>query len=363
VRRVFVTATLVVCAQPFATAHGQRPTPTQQPVVVQARRAQAEAQRTEENLGVAPPFAAATGSETRVFIVGGEKDASVNFSAGVKTTTTTGRTTAIVLGGTAPLQKGADDATFATRDRLSDGAEFTLKLHSVFLKPPPPAVDDSVIGWCHAEKKRDSTRLVGVTDCEELQSSQLSRLERERLKAFFGTPQPWVFDLSGKIGRASRQFLDAASLQPDSLDATAWSGGADIGRFFSAGPLRLALVTIGASYGVKYRPGKEGQGCVVIGAAGALQCRTASIGSPKRKEGGNLHGEVRAFLSDRFAVNPNYSFATAGRVSSYSMPIYFVPTAKGGLVGGVEPAWDSEERRFGLRAFIGTTAFGVGDGK
>lgn len=361
-RYALVVSALAACSPIFAIARAQQPS-VQDPVVVQARKVQVEAKQTEENLGVAPPFAAATGSETRVFLTGGEKDAAVNFSAGVMSTTTAGRTTGIVLGGTAPLQKGADDATFATRDRLSDGAEFTLKLHSVSLKPPPPAVDDSVIKWCMAEKKLGPTHLAGVSDCEEIQSSQLSRLERARLKAFFGASQPWVIDVTGKIGRATRQYLNAASLQPDSLDAAAWSAGADVGHFFSFGPLQLALFDVGVSYAVKYRPGKEGLGCVLVGTAGAMQCRTASIGSPKRKAGGVINGEVRAFLSDHFALNPNYSYSSAGRVSSYSMPIYFVPSAKGGLVGGIEPAWDSEDRRFGLRAFIGTTAFGVGDGK
>ncbi|MDB4916621.1 MAG: hypothetical protein JWM95_4265 [Gemmatimonadetes bacterium] len=312
----------------------------------------------EQDLSVAPPSASVTGTPARLFLSGDNANAVASFSAGAELYHEGGLTFNGILGGKVPLQKSADDATFASRDRLADGAEFTLTVHSVFWEPPPSITSPlSLRKWCENNKPEE------IPECGEVQLSQLSRAHNQQYKNASGFAQPMMLDIVGKTARATRQFLAGSTMLPDSLDATAWSLGADLARFMSTGLFPAGLISAGGSYAVKYKAGKEGQGCVPVGTGGALQCRTAAIGAPKKKEGFNAHAELRAFLGDHFAINPNYSYVRAGGTHSYAVPLYFIPAQKGGLIGGVEPAWDTDDRRFGLRLFVGSAAFGLGDAR
>lgn len=254
------------------------------------------------------------------------------------------------LSAASPLSKDDDGTSLVDLKGLGDGTEAELAFHGHWWKAPGKRPSD-VIEWC--------TRRKAVPDCPHIRSNQIpDSLYAEFLDAS-GWTDPVVFDVGWKVGRAKASYLEEGSLKAGSIDKLAHSVGTDIGVFFTGlGPFQTALVAAGYHYELDYRKSAATQICIPYGTTGALRCRSAVIGRPKKDEGGLVSAEVRGYFNPRWAINPQYVKSVDDGKWTIEMPVYFIPDAKGSLIGGISPKYASDSKDWEIRVFVGK-AFGL----
>ncbi len=254
------------------------------------------------------------------------------------------------LSAAGPLSKDDDGTGLVDLKGLGDGTEAELALHGHWWKAPGK-LPSEVIDWCNRRK--------AVPDCVHIRSNQIpDSLYAEFLDAS-GWSDPLLFDVGWKVGRAKASYLEEGTLKGGSIDKLAHSVGADVGMFFTGlGPFRTALVSAGYRYELDYKKSAASQICTPYGTTGALRCRSAIIGRPKKTEGGLLSAELRGYLNPRWAVNPQYVKSVDDGKWTVEMPVYFIPDGKGSLIGGISPKYASESRDWEVRVFVGK-AFGL----
>jgi hypothetical protein len=105
----------------------------------------------------------------------------------------------------------------------------------------------------------------------------------------------------------------------------------------------LALMA-GFSY---ERPFKGSQGqevCMPIGTSTSTSCNTATVGAPTRIYARIFSLEARAVLLRGFAVAPRLEYDQASSNYGIKLPLYFVPSAKKILTGGLVVGWTKDNR-------------------
>jgi hypothetical protein len=252
-----------------------------------------------------------------------------------------------------PIQKGAEGADFADLKGLGDGTELELALTGHWWRAP--ARPTRLVEWCD----RNKSKLSNVTDCTSLSSRQIPDSLYGAFSKAAGWTEPVIFDIGGKIGRTKRSYLDATTLAAANLDRLGYSLGIDVGRFATRlGPFQTALIAAGYHYQVDYKEKSASQICTPLGIGGALRCRTVSLGAPTRISGSLLNAEIRGFINPRWGFDPQYTIRTDHKTWMIEMPLYFIPDAKGALIGGFAPAYSCEDKNWGIRVFVGK-AFGL----
>lgn len=318
----------------------------------------AHAQATREDLLTiettkAPPAAALRSILTTAFLQASTKETKAIATTGIDLTSSPWNL-ALRLSAESPLGRSDGGTDLVDLKGLGDGTQVELALHGHWWKAPQ-ARPSEVIDWCNRWKSSMSS----VADCTHIRSNQVPDSLYGKFLRATGWSEPIVFDAGWKAGRAKASYLEEGTLKSGSIDKLAHSIGADVGVFFTdVGPFRTALLGGGYHYALDYRKSAATQICTPYGTTGALRCRNAIIGRPKKDESGLINVELRAYFNPRWAVNPEYVRKVDDKTWTLEMPIYFVPDAKGALIGGISPRYASDAKDWQVRVFVGK-AFGL----
>lgn len=295
-----------------------------------------------------PPAAALRSALTTGFLEASRKETKAVVSTGLEIEGAP-LNLQLRLGAQSPISKDENaEAELVDLKGLGDGTELELALHGYWW--PAPERPSRVVTWCNSRK----AALSKVSECTRLRINQIpDSLYGEFLKAA-GWSNPVLFDAGWKVGRAKASYLEEGTLKSGTLDKLAQSFGADVGILVTTlGPFKTALLAAGYHYELDYRKSSPTQICTPYGTTGALRCRSAVIGRPKKAEGALLSAEIRGYFNPRWAINPQFVRSQDDRQWTLEMPIYFIPDGNGALIGGISPRYSSESKDWAIHVFVG----------
>jgi hypothetical protein len=164
-----------------------------------------------------------------------------------------------------------------------------------------------------------------------------------------------ILTLKGSVQNNRFKFAEPPSLERKTFSRNSSALRAGLGMLFDP------HVFGGASY--RYEHSFEGasptQVCSPIPDTTSLSCGSLALKPPSREDHHVVQAEFRLFPTDWLGLNPKVShdFKNGG-VTGYQLLAYFLTSEKAGLNGGVDLGYRSDEKKLGIRVFIGAT-FGV----
>lgn len=314
------------------------------------------------SLAKSAPDAQLNGIVPRAFVAASNAESKVTISSGAYLFGSSSNMT-LKLAAEAPLKKDEEEKTLTDFKRLGNGTTASLSLQGSWWNADLPR-PSAVVEWC-VKAKRDSalaTKLAGL-DCENFNRDASVRgvaLRRNMIAEHVASSEPILYELTFRLGRSVRKYLDSATYALKNLDRTDWSGGVNLGTYVtSLGGLHATLLTGGVRYQVEDKDKDPAQICTPTAIAGALQCRTAPLGAPSRGSGTIASIGLRSFLIARWGVAPLAEYRPSDRVLTLELPIWFAPDKNGALIGGITPAYSSKNGRCDFKLFVGTVGFGL----
>lgn len=251
---------------------------------------------------------------------------------------------------TAPLADGPLSSLAELRGALP-GTALELSLTGVRW---PASTGTEMLQWCERRKA------TGAIDTDQVCSSLTQDTIESRYRALVdeyknatGWGSPYVYQISASASYDEHEFVDNTSLEEGSANTVPFTVSGTFGRFF--GP---TLVTFGGRFERRFDDADEVQVCTPAGVGSAEACKTAPLGEPESGFKTVITGQARRFLRQSMAASLNGSYRLDDKTWSLEAPLYFIPDGDGALIGGIVPAWSSEDEEFTIRLFVGR-AFGL----
>jgi len=220
----------------------------------------------------------------------------------------------------APLSKGAEEASLITQRGLPSGWSAEVTYSSILGGAVDPNVDGRV-----------------------------------------GGPL-WTWSLSGSVGIEEFKFRDAITLGEREGTRTSYAASAAVGRI--AGNV---FVGAGAEYRRRYKAPDDRILCPAPAGGAPTECFEGAFAPPERMNEANVFGVFRTafFLQpgNRFpvALELRGTYDINNDVVGIEAPIYLFQAGDGNLRGGIRFGWDSEEDDVRAAVFIGVP-FDLGGG-
>jgi hypothetical protein len=119
-------------------------------------------------------------------------------------------------------------------------------------------------------------------------------------------------------------------------------------------------VFVGGSYRLEhsYEGASPTQVCSPIPDTTSLSCASIALKEPTAENHNLISAEARLFPAKWLGLNPKFTHDFHDGINGYQLLAYFLTSEKAGLNGGVDLGYRSDEKKLGIRVFIGAT-FGV----
>lgn len=145
---------------------------------------------------------------------------------------------------------------------------------------------------------------------------------------------------SGKAGSETFKFVEPATLAQRSVEETGWSGKVFVAYRPPGKAFDHSVYTLSYSRGEAWKNRDETTICPPGGAPAT--CVKGSAGPPVRTDTEVLTFEYQRSLNDH-AIAVRVSHDWGQDVSSIEIPVYLFRDKEGGLTGGVQLGWRSDE--------------------
>lgn len=245
-----------------------------------------------------------------------------------------------------PVRKGSA-TTFAGLDGLRNKAAVDAGIGYLYwdVADPAPVLKPA----CERLAKLKRVALAEV-DCSLSGLREEERNTGEALVPYINPGNAYFFTARVKGAREDFEFLDSVTLTPTDPQ-TRTSSSFTVG----VGWLSRANWVLGANYRhEKAYAAASAPTQVCRPASGeAMRCDEAIIGAPSEKVSEIYQVEVRRFLSSALALNPRFTRNATQKISAFEIPLYFLTGADGGLTGGVNIGWRSDQPGSAVTVFIG----------
>jgi len=246
-----------------------------------------------------------------------------------------------------PVRKGSP-TTFADLDGLRNKSAVEFGAGYLLWRVEDPAI--ALVPACER-----LARIKGVTrdkvDCSSLQAFRAAEREVGRpLVPYIDPGNAVFFTARVKVAREDFEFLTSDTLADGEERHTSSS--------FIAGVAWLARTSTLLGFNYRHEQafapaGDPTEVCKPVGSTGALRCDEAIIGSPNEKNSELVQIEVRHFLTSNLAISPRLTRNVTQSVTGFEFPMYFLANTDGGLTGGVNASWRSDQRGPSISIFVG----------
>jgi len=241
-----------------------------------------------------------------------------------------------------PVNKSAKEATpFDITEGLPTGANFEFTASNLLWAHATDEELEELTQLCRRELSRPS--------CDIGDLSAGGRAEMRRLLKYDDTPM--YLGASVFVGQREFEFLDS-SFAEQSEDHRNLSASFRIGAFsrtFGFGFLSWA-------YQEQHKPGSAARNlCLPLAGTTGLQCAETVLGPPTKQTSSIVAAELRHFFSGSLGVAPSVKRDFKAKVTSISLPLYFLRGKEGGLTGGVRSNWRSDTSSLSVSVFVGTS--------
>ena len=246
---------------------------------------------------------------------------------------------------TTPLSEGSADTEILRVESLG-ATSIGLSLGRLLITGDFDAAQISK--WCNDQKtkgKLDGTRI----NCDSFRRAELPSQELKDdydKHDMFGNFS-MLFGLSGQLARPAFEYVELVSGDSADTKHTASSLGADFGFMTEIG-----LFTIGGGHKWKHKAGPKALHCSTTGAIST--CNEVHLGGPTDKSGYFAKAQFRRFLTAKLGLAVRYAHDFAEKKTTADAPVFFIPDADGGLIGGAGPRWNSETKNWSAVVFIGS---------
>jgi hypothetical protein len=279
--------------------------------------------------------------------------------------------TSLALVASAPLAGGGGDTALASLDGLAGGTTIGLQISSLAMHgaqpvTPPnfdaPACKDLLLSrfgtykLTHPDVKLDELHCdLGTLD-DAKAKGLISRAEYRRFAVPFWAPDAGLssWSLTAKTGYVDSAWYDPVTLAKAKGREDQWSASAQIGYAWLNRSTPIAVVaTLSAQSAPKDAASRTA--CLSTPAPGQplLTCANGPIGAPARKTTQILSVEGRAVFNTHFAAELQASRDFRNHLSAVHVPMYFIPSDKTGLSGGIVLGWTNQDHKASLGVFVG----------
>ncbi|MXO90592.1 hypothetical protein [Pontixanthobacter aquaemixtae] len=186
------------------------------------------------------------------------------------------------------------------------------------------------------------------------------------LEAVF-TSSTKFFGLEAEINRSKFDFLDRTTFDLKTNSETGFTAGAFAGILFHTSP---SSIEISAKYQRSYKAADAIEICQPIAGTTQLECKSGADGAPTRTNKAivalrGTHGVKDSDGSIIFALSPEFSVDVKNDDYAIDVPVYFVPSKKGPLNGGIRFGYTDKSKVGGgrVRDFSAGLFFGVSFGQ
>ena len=171
-----------------------------------------------------------------------------------------------------------------------------------------------------------------------------------RMDALIDRGTVWALGVRYKGNRRSFDVADPMTLEEESISKN--------GRAVS---LSASILTKGDNFWslsyvneTAHKAGKSQEICVPFDIENSLVCDSVVLEEPAEKETERGVLEFRRFVSSSFALSLKVAHNFDDDVTGVELPLYFLKSKEGGLIGGIKATWRSDTDDFALGAFVGT---------
>jgi hypothetical protein len=180
-------------------------------------------------------------------------------------------------------------------------------------------------------------------------SRTLEPIRKRYLKSSWGGQWVQTVRASLNVGTEEFSFLDPVTFAKSEGDETEWS--ASLG-FASVNILERMSIGVGYRRESVYEPSKKTTLCTATGVANQLECETANLGGPVRKEKdlATLQFDV---LRWNWAMTSLVTYDFEADKYGIEVPFYLLRDEKAAWTGGVSIGWTSDERDVTVQIFVG----------
>jgi hypothetical protein len=319
--------------------------------------------REEAKLGAASLTSARASSAIR--IEAGTANSAVSIKISPTSGDGIGSSSKFSLIASAPLAKGATDATLVTRQGLNSGTTLTAVLAGASLGGTRVAKKET-LDLCDPGKKLHNAYLsikgnepdkflcdTGTMSSLALQGKITEEEYMDFHASFFGPDagvHGWSVALTG--GYRDSAYFDASTLVQSKRRQS--MGGLSAG--YSYMPIKATqLLAAALSVQAVVKDAKSSTACLQNpgGSSALLTCASGAIGPPKRQNTQVLDLEWRRKVADRYAFSLQLSHDFKEKVTTATLPVYLIGNKTDPLTGGVSLGWSSDDRKLSIGVFVG----------
>ncbi len=262
-----------------------------------------------------------------------------------------------------PLQSDGDGKKSTALDGLANSTSVEFKFKQFRTKVDwnrdgKPVCEDAALRYADAEADK-------VEAAQQGARRAAARLEAECSSKWIGTHVPallgdyqdatqplsglWIWGGSGKAGSETFNYVEPATLAQRSVEETGWSGKVFLAYRPRGKAFDHSVYTVSYSRGEAWKNREETTICPPGGAPAT--CVKGSAGPPVRTDTEVLSFEYQRSLKDQ-AIAVRVSHDWGQDVSSVEVPIYLFRDKEGGLTGGVQLGWRSDEDEVVAGVFV-----------
>ena len=315
----------------------------------------------------------ATESAAQIRATRGDSSADIRLSKVIDMPSVSGdaETTSLALVASAPLASGGGNTTLASLDGLAGGTTIGLQFSVVGMrgaKDPKfsaQACKDLLqtrfnsYELLHPDAKVDDIHCDATTLDDALTKGLITQGEYRRFAHGFWSPSAglWSGSLTAKAGYVDSTWYDPATLAKTKGREDQWSVSGQFGWAWLNQDVPTALVATLSAQSAQSAPkdASSRSTCLSTPPTGQtlLTCANGPIGAPARKTTQILSIEARAVFSTHYAAELQASRDFRNHLSAVHIPMYFIPSDKTGLSGGIVLGWTSDDHKVGLGVFVG----------
>lgn len=267
----------------------------------------------------------------------------------------------------APLAMGSNRTDLGTLDGFANGAKLKLKWSRFSERIANPLKNPRYEAIRAAARASCQVQGVGKACAEPIIGDDFIRTysgtaaQSEYLRLAFPPSPAFAYGLEGSIGYKKYSFLDTGAFAR--MDTEKVPLG--IKGFVSVLPANsLSSVTAALEYQRSY---KEGSAVTICPAStgGVVSCLTGAGGAPARKSKalGSLEYRHQFLLSETsfirsIGLSPQLVYDAENDDFGIDFPVYFVPSDKGPLTGGIRFGYSSDGNDFAVGVFV-ASAFSI----
>ena len=221
-----------------------------------------------------------------------------------------------------------------------DGLASDLTLSASYTRYLLPALTPRNVREYVASQERICARLgLPGGECNDQRVREVGgrAAQDDFLAATFGAPSIWVGSFDGTVGQRGVAYLTSGGDVVKGHRASA-ATTLSVGRLTPR-----ALYYAEARYELSIDEQDEVTRCAPVSGQPTLnRCEEFSFGAPERDNSFVGTVGVRAFVG-AVAIEPSVTFAAAGEVFSFALPVYLVRDADDAFTAGVRVGWRSDE--------------------